>query len=1098
MDNQKVLEFINYLADDKTAVDLKSTLARSEERQFVLSGAIEKLDKEKIRAGMTFTITNSKGKEIKSFDERGQEYAIDTFEATKDGRGISKEDQKKTQEAMELVVQFAKDALALKTLDGKPVFDPASPSFIQDVMDEIYTPLVREGILPENFVRDKYSEVYRLLSNTVKNYKGTLEESRTDKLMKDAKIESGLAGSRGKLEKAKAVGAKFSQLKERAINAIGKENVENAMFAKDLASLGYAAYKTEKNLKGWEGGMDSKNIRREDFFLHPEKALALSDKEGEDRYGKDGWKYVKSTIGKKAPTEWDDTTGEKNYGKAGWSAIKKNQAGLLSQDDKEYKDNVGSIETYLGNASDPDYQRGVLENAKNMRKMDKVFSNFTKLTGLNENDPTLKAIKNFLAAPSSDTVATAKFYTMSSIDLVKELTEAGIEIGSLAYEIDKFDDEIKKLLMEESADELSKSAVESIDIAITSEVKKAAGKDAGDAVEGLFESKVKQSSLASALSKNVNGDEFIMQISLALEVMFSTFTPDVAQLGKSLAKSVRSKVKGAKFNESYEQNPNTAIREVVDAVTASVAEAQKDVKKVFSSKETLRQIAAGALYGNEDAESNAVRDLEESEDEMREFENMLVLIDQGGVSAAQQRSIEILIEEMEKDRKVLELVNSVGGALTSMGTGSMGIAGWATAEVTDVIVGEVVGPLKAAKLILEFAVSVKKASERWALWKSFQIDLERSKIAVSSLTSTIQGFYNNKKEQCAFRTVEQALLLIQIAAEIIGSVPTPITLAIGKTMSKLTGLAKQSAKLIEKRYDLKMMKKAWNSTREAIENPGNRKLGLKALKLNPSLGMHAIAWAGTELQPPDPIARMVLDSVGLNEVTLAVSGTEDKVRQYLVTLLNEDRDLTDPTKFKFDANFKTDWAPPLSLDLKCWAVLTNRAARDASPKLELGDQEKMIQANFKSLEKFPAPDTIAEVGVSTDLEPHLDATNHLATALKSYEPMSAGRIPHDEMENESSKLIDLCIQRREKIQTIYFGRQEQEARMIEIVKLTNWLALYEQVEDDDFAKEYDSEEFEFHLNRFQSKCEKTLEYGELKEGVEKANERLIKILQTTK
>ncbi len=1102
MDTKEVVEFINYLADDKTAVDLKGIAARSEARQFALSGAIDKLDKKTIREGMTFSITNSKGKEVKSIDERGQEYAIDTFAATKDGRGISKEDQARVQKAMELVVQFTNDALALKTPDGQPVFDPNSPTYIQDVMDEVFTPLVREGILPENLVRDKYSEVHRLLTNTIKNYKGTLEESRTDKLMKDSKIESGLAGSRGKLEKAKAIGGKLSQLKDRVVDSIGKENVENILFTKDLASLGFAAYKAEKNLEGWKGGMDSKNVLREDFLLHPDKALKLDDASGTEKYGADGWKYIKSTLGtEKDPSKMDNTVGEMNYGPDGWKAIKKYQTenvanGNLLDDEqgkKAYGDQWPKIKLYNDNAADPDYQRGVLENAKKMKRLDKTFGRFAELTGLKDDNETLAAIKKFLAKPTSDTIATAKFYTMTGGEMAKELTEAGIDIAKIAKELHSFDKDIKKILKEESADDLAKTAVDSIDTTFVAVLKKGVSADASDAIEGLFRSKLKPAILAKAIASDVNGAEFIHQIALAIEVMFSAFTPEVARVGKTIAKGVRGKTSGAKFNEAFELNPDKAISEMVDVVRSAVEDAQSELKQVFSNKETLRQIAAGALYGDEEAETNAVEELNESEDEMREFENMLVLMDQGGVSAAQQRSIEILVEEMQKDRKILELVNSIGNVLQGAGSGSIGIAGWATAEVTDVIVGEVVGPLKAAKLIMEFAISVKKASERWALWKAFQVDLERSKIAVSSLTSTIQGFYNNKKEQCAFRTVEQALMLVQIAGEILGSIPTPITLAIGKTISKVSGVAQKAAKIAEKRYDLAMMKKAWNKTREAIENPGNRQIGLKALRLNPSLGMHALAWAATELQPPDPIARMVLNSVGLNENTLAVSGSEGKVRNYLVTLLNEDRDLTDPTKFKFDAEFKTNWAPTLSLDTKCWAILTSRAERDASPKLQSGEQEKTVLQAFKAIGPFPTPDKLPVEGASEDLKPNLDCIKSLTQALKNYKPVSAGNVAHDEMENEAIQLLDLAFDRQEKVQAIYFGRQEKEAAIKEITALKEFLIILESEDDTEFRKFYDAEEYDYHLKRFK-RLNQTPAYIELESMVEKTNERLSKFV----
>src|SRR5262249_34007298 len=136
----------------------------------------------------------------------------------------------------------------------------------------------------------------------------------------------------------------------------------------------------------------------------------------------------------------------------------------------------------------------------------------------------------------------------------------------------------------------------------------------------------------------------------------------------------------------------------------------------------------------------------------------------------------------------------------------------------------------------------------------------------------------------------------------------------------------------------------------AMNNPKDRDLGLAALRLNPTLAMHGIAYAG---QKGDPIARMVLNSCGLNEHTMADEGTtEKKVRQYLETLLDEDRKLMDTEKLK------TNWQPrDLGLTPNSWVIVVGRATREATPRLKAGGTDKVLDA----LKKVSAQGKLAEL-----------------------------------------------------------------------------------------------------------------------------------------
>jgi hypothetical protein len=394
---------------------------------------------------------------------------------------------------------------------------------------------------------------------------------------------------------------------------------------------------------------------------------------------------------------------------------------------------------------------------------------------------------------------------------------------------------------------------------------------------------------------------------------------------------------------------------------------------------------------------------ERTEDEIAEYERQLVLIDEGGKELASQQSVEKLIAELQKDRKILELVANLGSGLSGLGTGGMEIAGKASEKVTEELVGQVAGPLKAAKLIVQLSVNAVKAAERWRLWYKFRQDLQRATTAVSALSSTIQGFYNNKKEQIAFHTIEDALLAVQFAGAVVGSVPEPITLAVGKTMSAVASAAEAANKVVNLAYDEVMLRKAWATTKAAMDNPRDRSLGLEALKINPTLGMHAIAWAGLERQ--DPIARMVLDSCGLNEQTLADGGTTEKnVRQYLETLLDEDRSLMDPEKLQ------TDWQPkPLTLTAKDWVIVQGRATKVATPKLRANDTSSVIDA-LKKTDAHDLPGLNARIGTIDpgDLSRFAQETQDVVDALTRYQPKTDDGDVHEEMSGVLALFLKLA------------------------------------------------------------------------------------------
>jgi len=541
------------------------------------------------------------------------------------------------------------------------------------------------------------------------------------------------------------------------------------------------------------------------------------------------------------------------------------------------------------------------------------------------------------------------------------------------------------------------------------------------------------------------GELVATKFAKCLEQGFTAASPEIkmfAENGKSISTAFLQAFSPKHFEKLADGDPVKAFEYLFTAgQTAVETGLTSELKSKLSEKETCENIVKALAVPPE-----AFQELEESEEELLEYERALVLIDDGGATIAEQKSIDKLIEGMEKDRQTLELVAKIGSGLSSLGSSTVGIANWATDKLTDVVAGEIVGPLKAAQLIMQLSVNIIKAAGRMSLLMKFQQDLARSKTAVSSLTSTIQGFLNNKKEQITFRTIEDALLGIQAAGAILGSIPEPHAMAIGKTLGLVASAGQEVRKISEMAYNDKKLSDAWTKTKLALENPRDRALGLTALRLNPTLGMHAVAWAGMEKQPPDPVARMFLDSVGLNEQTLAVSGTEAKVRKYLESLLYEDRKMIDPSKLK------VDWAPDkYAMTTKDWFMISSRAQSVAPTKLRPGD-EKVVLEWLKKTDKHQLV-TLQQrldkrVVTPNQYEEYRSEIKGLRNALNNYSPKTVDGAEHEEMAMIAEQFVLMAKEHEEKLNQFVFPMSGEDS-----LKILKALALDVQLLDLNFDEE---------------------------------------------
>jgi hypothetical protein len=942
--NAEQKKFLDELAG--ASAGRKKLDQKLEKKNEALEETLETLtdkDKEELRDAMNFYAVDAKGNKTYALDERGQEYALDTEAANRKGQQVGPKMLDAARKQFDKIIKMVEKLRAAKTEDGEPLFDA------NDIADEIFTPLVREGILPENLVTDQYSEVQKLLGASFKGYKETLEEARQDQEKAKAKTEADYHGAGSKMDQLKALGTKASDLQDRIMDSLTPKAIgtkEERARARDLASASYSAVSSVAS--------SVSDVRS--------MASGAAVKSAQDMLD-----------GVEAPTP--PSTFFSDWGEKAAALFDKNP------------ELAGKFKQYLADA--------IQQSAEALDQMSDLSAEMQEQEWYKIASSALSALEEAVASG-------------------KETVVSALEIKSLK------DD----MAQAKSAEEVRKSAAAVIG-RIDQVIGKAVGKvnaEAGAAIAGAYANSVKASQLVeAAIETEPEGDKIIGSLAAGFGGAFKLCAPDKKDktfepVGVKIGAAFKSGAKPAVLAKAIKEDPKTAFDPLVELAEQAMNKSLGLLKDIppddpgaaNSLKEKLaKPDVRDAMKKNVAAKltENLAEDLEASEEKMAEYERQLVLMDEAGEDAAGQRSIEKLIAQLKADKKTLDLAVSLGSGLSTLGSAPAEIASKATKAVTEKLVGEIAGPLQAAKLIVQLSVNIINAAERWKLWYKFRANLELSRKAVSALSSTIQGFYDNKKEQIAFHTIEDALIAVQIAGSVLGSIPEPITLAVGKTMNSVAQAASAVNTVAGKIYNEAMLRKAWATTKAAMDNPKDRSLGLAALRLNPTLSMHAIAWAA--LEKHDPIARVFVDSCGLNEQTLADGGTtEKKIRQYLETLLDEDRKLKDVEQIK------TNWQPKnLALSPRDWAIVQGRAAEKATPKLRKDDTSKILEA----LKKIDANGSLETLKRDADdlLDPAvLDQWGQdVDTAIKlmnAYQPRTEDGSPHEEMAAVLAQFLKLA------------------------------------------------------------------------------------------
>jgi hypothetical protein len=184
-------------------------------------------------------------------------------------------------------------------------------------------------------------------------------------------------------------------------------------------------------------------------------------------------------------------------------------------------------------------------------------------------------------------------------------------------------------------------------------------------------------------------------------------------------------------------------------------------------------------------------------------------------------------------------------------------------------------------------------------------------------------------------------------------------------------------------YKQRQLAGAWKLTKQALDNPANRKLGLIVRGLNPTLAKYTIAYGA--LIEKDQVAIAALNQLGLDRETLMrPSSKVADVQTYLQALYRDDSVIYVAT----DAEPGKTSVPAPALTVRAWS--TSHMLWSERNGLA-GDNPPRIVAGLAKLERFAA--TTDLTARSQELDGYADTLEQLEADFRALVPMTAlGRV----------------------------------------------------------------------------------------------------------
>ncbi|MDG1478813.1 MAG: hypothetical protein P8R54_04445 [Myxococcota bacterium] len=375
--------------------------------------------------------------------------------------------------------------------------------------------------------------------------------------------------------------------------------------------------------------------------------------------------------------------------------------------------------------------------------------------------------------------------------------------------------------------------------------------------------------------------------------------------------------------------------------------------KVIAAEAAAKELEAAEKRNAEDA----------LRAEQKEFEESLELLGQREtLEKGEIKTISKLIAGLKRDAVVLSAATTIGQA---------GIA----------VAKEFVAPMAIAGTVISFTTTLAAAINRAISWRKWLESRREALTAVSPYLTSIQNFVQNQKEQFTQKSIEAALLLLRVAAQVTAAAGTgtPVQV-VGAVVDKGLSMVQTLEELVYKFIQRAKLEKAWTITKRALDNPQNRKANLMARKLNPTLAKYSIAFGAIETK--DVVAIAAMNRIGLSRETLAQEDAKvSSVKDYLENLYSDD--MTVKRRYIPERGWASKLPPP-ELSPRAWMVTVETARADGglatAQSPDINRLFSQVVDNIHHCEAARAADTL----VPTDIAEALQVLRELRAAVLAF------------------------------------------------------------------------------------------------------------------
>jgi hypothetical protein len=359
--------------------------------------------------------------------------------------------------------------------------------------------------------------------------------------------------------------------------------------------------------------------------------------------------------------------------------------------------------------------------------------------------------------------------------------------------------------------------------------------------------------------------------------------------------------------------------------------------------------------------------------------------------------IQDLILQIQKDKKTFDLVESLSGAGIKVAAQFFPAAG-------------------AAIDFQKFSFEVIRSVQHVRQLLDWLDNAADAKSAVTVQVHAMLSRVGMEKRQVLEHNMRAALALIAAIGQVVTTVGAHAA-PVGVALTAGARAGESGLELIKKVADATEMEAGWQKFQAAMADPRNRKGVRAAIESNPTLAKYTLAWGA--LQGKDAIAKEAMRKCGLTDAVLRQEDTNVKeVQKYLEEMFSEDLVILRAVPLR-KAWYPAGKKPELTL--RSWTAFLSGAYNHEDEPLAAGSGGAVSQAmavldgkeqEFKKakaeFDKAKAADEKApDEAVKKAKQELVDATTGVQNAARGFNPLNGEGQEHKEMREYLDALVAL-------------------------------------------------------------------------------------------